>query len=226
MSAQAAPEWRSLPGYEGYYEVSSAGDVRSLNRVVIRSDGHRRTIPSKVLTKKLARNGYYYVSLCRGAVHQTRPIHRLVLEAFIGPRPPKLLCCHNDGNKLNNHIENLRWDTAKSNGLDTVLHGNNRQANQTHCKRGHLFDDENTWYDTKNNNRRTCRACCKRRSNRTTKYEIQGQYPSYTVTVDGEEINRAPDMRSLMLWFNHMLHPGDTIHWVADDEDEPQEARD
>lgn len=51
-------------------------------------------------------------------------IHRLVLESFIGPCPEGMECCHNDGNPLNNNLDNLRWDTRKSNSADTIKHGN------------------------------------------------------------------------------------------------------
>ncbi|QDV36402.1 HNH endonuclease [Tautonia plasticadhaerens] len=50
-------------------------------------------------------------------------VHHLVLEAFVCPRPPDRVCCHNDGNASNNRIENLRWDTHLSNTLDKAKHG-------------------------------------------------------------------------------------------------------
>ncbi len=51
------------------------------------------------------------------------PVHRLVLEAFVGPCPPGLECCHEDGNSANNATTNLRWDTHQSNVADMVRHG-------------------------------------------------------------------------------------------------------
>ncbi len=50
-------------------------------------------------------------------------VHRLILEAFVGPRPGGLECCHWDGNPENNRLDNLRWDTPKSNALDSIRHG-------------------------------------------------------------------------------------------------------
>lgn len=50
-------------------------------------------------------------------------LHRLVLEAFVGPQPPKCQACHNDGNTSNNKLSNLRWDTAKANQADRIKHG-------------------------------------------------------------------------------------------------------
>jgi len=50
-------------------------------------------------------------------------VHRLVLEAFIGPAPKGTICCHNDGDPTNNRLENLRWDTHSSNTRDAIRHG-------------------------------------------------------------------------------------------------------
>jgi hypothetical protein len=50
-------------------------------------------------------------------------VHRLILEAFVGPRPEGMEACHNDGDKTNNHWNNLRWDTHKNNLADRKLHG-------------------------------------------------------------------------------------------------------
>lgn len=63
------------------------------------------------------------VSLCRGSKKAEFRIHRLVLETFIGPCPNGMEGCHNDGNPLNNHLDNLRWDTHKKNVEDSIKHG-------------------------------------------------------------------------------------------------------
>ena len=55
-------------------------------------------------------------------------VHKLVLEAFVGPCPDGLECCHNDGNSFNNHIDNLRWDTHKSNIHDRIKHGTSNRG--------------------------------------------------------------------------------------------------
>jgi hypothetical protein len=67
---------------------------------------------------------------------QTRQhyVHRLVLVAFVGPRPPGLVCCHNDGNPLNNRVENLRWDTYEANEADKLRHGTKLVGEQTNAK--------------------------------------------------------------------------------------------
>jgi hypothetical protein len=57
-----------------------------------------------------------------------RYVHRLILVAFAGPCPPGMLCCHGDGDTANNRLDNLRWDTAAANAMDTYRHGRRRTA--------------------------------------------------------------------------------------------------
>lgn len=66
---------------------------------------------------------YYCVRLCRKGLQKPAYVHRLVLEAFVGPCPEGLEACHNDSNTRNNQISNLRWDTHTSNVRDTVERG-------------------------------------------------------------------------------------------------------
>jgi predicted XRE-type DNA-binding protein len=111
--------WKSIEDYEGLYEVSSHGRVRSLDRLDGR--GHRRK--GKMLKLFPNRGGYYKVELVKNGKHATRAVHRLVARAFCEGYAEGLDVCHNDGNKLNNHYTNLRWDTRKGNMTDKVKHG-------------------------------------------------------------------------------------------------------
>ena len=72
----------------------------------------------------IERHGYLTVNLTLGGGKKTAlRIHRLVLEAFVGPCSEGMVCCHNDGNPSNNRLENLRFDTHKGNSDDAVRHG-------------------------------------------------------------------------------------------------------
>lgn len=112
-------EWRPVLGYEGQYEVSSIGRVRSLNRIVM-NRGKGVAKPGKHLTPHLSMFGYFNVRL--GG--RTVSVHRLVLESFVGPCPPGMEACHfPDPTRTNNAISNLRWDTRSANYGDRVPHG-------------------------------------------------------------------------------------------------------
>lgn len=101
-------EWRDIEGYEGYYQVSDLGRVRSLDRVI--SNGKGTRVTKGVVMKGLDNgNGYLGVCLQRGGISLRKYIHRLVSEVFI-PNPSKLLeVNHKDENKGNNSTRNLEW---------------------------------------------------------------------------------------------------------------------
>lgn len=137
-------EWRPVVGYEGSYEVSDQGRVRSLDRIVVRYQYGKRTeqpVRGRMLSPGETSFGHEYVNLGRG---NKRYVHRLVLEAFVGPPAAGTECCHNDGNPKNNLVSNLRWGTRSANIQDAVRHGTHHQAKKTHCKHGHPFTAENT----------------------------------------------------------------------------------
>ena len=72
----------------------------------------------------IERHGYLTVNLTLGGGKKTAlRIHRLVLEAFVGPCPEGMVCCHNDGDPANNGLENLRWDSHQANSDDALKHG-------------------------------------------------------------------------------------------------------
>lgn len=125
----ADEKWASAAGFAGLYEVSTLGRVKSIPRVAWRSDGRPQLVKGGILrpaTRKCG--GYQHVVLRKDGTHHTRTVHRLVLEAFVGLRPHDLECCHSNGNPQDNRLENLRWDTPKSNGLDRKIHGTANQG--------------------------------------------------------------------------------------------------
>ena len=107
-------EWRDIPGYEGIYQVSNRGRVKSLERTSWNGFLHCK-IGGRILKNSLMRNGYYRVTLSKDSGQQQFYIHRLVAEAFI-PNPKSLnVIDHIDANKLNNDVSNLRWVTQEEN---------------------------------------------------------------------------------------------------------------
>ena len=130
---QSLEEWRPVVGYEGFFEVSSIGRVRSLERVVLRSNGSPQMIKGRI--RKLREDNHgYVVMVLRKAGHRarTRKVHHLVLEAFVGPANG-LHCRHLDGCKTNNRVENLCYGTRKENEHDKLFHGT-RAAGERHAR--------------------------------------------------------------------------------------------
>jgi hypothetical protein len=151
-------------GYEGYYEVSDLGRVRSLDRVATRSGGsHPRPIRGQVLAIQTRDNGSGYttqaISLSREGQRRARSVHALVIASFVGPRPAGAEVCHNNGDGTDNRLLNLRYDSRSGNVLDTVRHGTHRQAARTHCPRGHLLIEPNLRPHDLTLGFRNCRSC-------------------------------------------------------------------
>ena len=156
--------WKPVNGYEGIYEVSNHGRVRSLDRTVTRSDGQVHQLKGKVLRTRPKQNGYPFVHLCTPGKSQMRTVHSLVAEAFIAARPEGMEVCHNDGDPTNNHVDNLRYGTRSDNMLDKVRHGTDRDAGKTHCPLGHELFAENIPPSIAKQGRRNCLACHRARS--------------------------------------------------------------
>ena len=111
--------WKDIQGYEGKYQVSNLGRVRSLDRKI--GNYFRR---GKVLKACADRNGYLLVNLYnKYSIREARLIHRLVANAFILNRKNKLEVNHIDGNKHNNAMENLEWCTSSENKKHAIQTG-------------------------------------------------------------------------------------------------------
>ena len=106
--------WKPVSGYEGIYEVSNLGRVRSLDRVRVFRDGRTRHYPGVTLAGQIGTHGYRAVVLADGR-NRTAVVHRLVAEAFVPKVPGKIWVNHKDGDKANNCAENLEWVTPKEN---------------------------------------------------------------------------------------------------------------
>ena len=125
-------EWRPVVGYEGLYEVSNTGRVRSLDRYVRSKSKSYRLQKGSILSPSTS-NGYLYVILQASQVTRKFRIHRLVAQAFL-PNPDNLpQVNHKDEDKLNNRVDNLEWCTVKYNnnyGTRTI------RAKETAIKNG------------------------------------------------------------------------------------------
>lgn len=114
--------WKDIPGYEGAYQVSNMGRVKSLPRSspIVYRDGTvvQRCLRERILTPNVNRHGYESLVLRCDGSDKTYEVQRLVAAAFIGPRPDGYETRHLDGNRLNNRADNLAYGTRSENQLD------------------------------------------------------------------------------------------------------------
>lgn len=117
-------EWRPIPGFEGAYEVSDLGRVRSLERhvrLVTRQAGEtRRRVSPRILRPGPSSTGHLSVALGKS---NSKGVHTLVMRAFVGEPPQGMEVRHRDGNPANNCLFNLQYGTRSENNKDTTLHG-------------------------------------------------------------------------------------------------------
>ena len=136
--------WAPVRGHEEFYEVSDLGRIRSVARSY--EAVHPRTKRLCVFNRRavirktdVRPDGYESVRLLK-AEAKTLLVHRIVLEAFVGKRPDGFHACHTDGDKANNSLANLRWDTVAANAADRIRHG--RQARGEHHGNATLTNDK------------------------------------------------------------------------------------
>lgn len=120
-------KWKDIPSWEGSYQVSSDGRVRSVERVVVqrsRWGTQRRRFRGKELKAQKSSNGYVFVVLSRPGYRQKQAlVHRLVALTFLGEPPNGHEVCHINGVRHDNRLSNLRWGTRSSNHSDKIRHG-------------------------------------------------------------------------------------------------------
>ena len=108
--------WKPILGWEGWYEISDRGEVRSVDRRVTGADGKTYFFHSHPIKRHLDRDGYARARLCRPGESVTAQVHVLVCEAFHGPRPGRdAEVCHANDIRDDNRPENLSWGTRQSN---------------------------------------------------------------------------------------------------------------
>lgn len=127
--------WLPVDDYEGLYEVSSEGRVRSLCRVVSAYSAKAgKVVPlarkGQILSQNSAGSGYMTACLSKDGISKTVRVAALVCSAFHGKRPSGMFVCHNDGNKTNNRKGNLRWDSPKNNTRDRIAHKTDLRGEQ------------------------------------------------------------------------------------------------
>lgn len=165
--SREAELWLPVVGFEGWYEVSDCGRVRSVERVIELTRMGKTTarrLRMRVLRPGIDQNGRPHVDLQRAGQSLSRNVHLLVLEAFVGPRPAGLHGCHHDDVPTNNRLDNLRWDTPSANRYDSSRNGTHHNTKVERCPLEHLLRAPNLTAYHALRGHRGCLACARARS--------------------------------------------------------------
>ena len=167
MASELEEEWLDISGYEGFYQVSNLGRVKSLAKTIINSRGSERFYPELILKQSLSgKESDMYARLKvrlydKDRRPQQHKVHKLVAFHFISDTDERFVL-HKNGNRLDNRVSNLYFGTSSENALDAVKHGTNAQNRKKNCPLGHFLIGDNLVAAEKRRrggNRRSCRAC-------------------------------------------------------------------
>ena len=156
--------WIPVVGYEGLYEVSDRGNVRSLKRprkTYLTQHGKELVLTwfeGRVLSPSADKDGYLKVSLSKNGKSKVFRVHRLVLESFVGACPDGMECCHWNDVPDDNRLENLRWGTSASNGKDKRRNHDGKPS-PAFCQNGHEMTGYNVIRCGEEKRATRCRLC-------------------------------------------------------------------
>lgn len=160
-------KWKDITGYEGLYQVSDQGQVRSLDR----RDSLGRLHRSQIKSQRKSNKGYFVLDLYKGegprtcgggGKGRTFTVHKLVATEFCVREDDiegKVEVCHLDGDRENNKAENLVWGNTTDNRHDSVAHGTHYNAKKEVCPRGHFLVEPNLTAAGWRAGVRNCKAC-------------------------------------------------------------------
>lgn len=128
--------WKPVNNFEGCYEVSNLGRVRSVERIITYSDGRAYKYEQRILNQTLnKKRGYFYVKLSKNMKTKNVQVHRVVAETFLQNKNNKNVVNHIDGNKQNNKVSNLEWISSKENSEHAVKKGLTKSGHLSHRAR-------------------------------------------------------------------------------------------
>ena len=125
--------WKPIVGYEGFYEVSNLGRVKSVERIVENNGGQQRR-QERIMRLRIGSLGYLNVTLCRESATKVFSVHRLVAQAFIPNPENKPYVDHIDTDPSNNNVDNLRWVTQHENAMNPLTREHNSKSKMGHPK--------------------------------------------------------------------------------------------
>lgn len=128
MKDQEIEEWVDIKGFENLYQISSFGRVKRLPKVVTRSNNRIQTFKEHIFSYCKSTTGYNYVNLVKDKKKFRFKNHRIVAESFISNPENKPCVNHKDGNKINNHVNNLEWCTYSENTIHSFKELNQKPS--------------------------------------------------------------------------------------------------
>ena len=170
--------WKPIPEWEGYYEVSDRGRIRSVDRLVKHRGTSLRQERGRIMSQHSNEYGYFYTMASRNGQTKRIWVHRAVLEAFVSSRPEGMVTMHLNNDPADNHVKNLQWGTQAENIRQCVEEGRQANLRKTRCRRGHPLAEPNLVPHIEMEGRRAC-LCC---------YQATRKYP---LKKYGEEVVRA-----------------------------------
>lgn len=133
--------WADVKGYEGFYQVSNCGNVRSLTRTVNRSDGILHTICGRTLVQVHNQDGYSQIHLCKDGNSKTVRVHQLVADAFVPNYMDGYEVNHKDNDRSNNRADNLEWVSHLDNVRYAIDSGNHFCTRDLHGENNPNFNN-------------------------------------------------------------------------------------
>ena len=192
--------WKAVKGYEGFYEVSSIGRIRSVDHYVACGMRYNSKVKRKghLLKQNAKKNGYLTVDLSKHNKIKTISVHRIVAVAFLEPVDGKDFVNHKNLNKHDNRAENLEWCTRSENARHAVVNGampgNGLRKTLMCCETGQTFPssyqaaqwlNETKFQNSKNfitlsNN---IRSCCRGERNKCGGYHWKDVVKEGSTTI-------------------------------------------
>ena len=149
--------WKEIKNYEGLYEISNTGKVRSLTRVKQFGRGYR-TFEGKEIKLQQDKDGYFKVNLSKDGVKKRFFVHRLVAMNFIENIDSLPVVNHKDGDKQNNNVSNLEWATHSENDLHAFETGLRKPTDGGTSKKVEQYDLEGNFINQYNSISEASRA--------------------------------------------------------------------
>jgi len=178
--------WKPIKDFEGLYCVSDCGSVKSLGNG---QSTNTSTKAERIISHTISSNGYTKIKLSKGGKKYWFSVHRLVASAFISNEDNKPQVNHRDGDKLNNHVSNLEWCTAKENirhSVDTGLQVATKGADSPCSKQINQLTLDGKLVKTWGSIKEACRElgvnsfgiikCCKKEKKYNTAYKFRWEY--------------------------------------------------